>query len=751
MPITLRPTMAKAAHAFHGADAAHAAPWRSRTVGRPLTLAIGSLALMFLAAPGWAAGFGDIRVQSALGQPLRASIGLLGDDAGGKLGTCFSARLNTADGGFIVAPRIALAGATPGANAVLNLSTSMALSEPAVTLVVEIGCGDAIRKEFALLLDPPMYLSAGAAGATDARDASSSRGVRQGGNPAPSAPAAAVQPASAPRAAPARPKQVATPMESAPAPEPVAATRAGAPAAAPSVATPPAATPPKNVLRLGARNGSDVDLVNAIGLRLALADRLANETASRKNVADGAPIPDLAKSAADRAARARFAAALRDQPDAGGDAALQATELKLQALQAKMQMLEVEAAKLREPAVRDAAAPATATGKSTAGVGRTAEPASGTDWLPILAGVLAVALLVIGWLVVRMKRMQHDNAHWDWEENVSAADARVTDGSIEQASGREKPDFGTASDRFAPASVPTQSGPGVHATSSARDMLAAAVPVADRSTPTSAPAPAIVAPQVPAQPKPRVAGTPAATGAPLAFRLDNLAAGSAAAGLAAAASSAAMSAALLPSTQLAPVEENSNDTGEPAATTGTQDDLQFAGGRSPQPAVEEISDAMQEAEFWISLHDSQRAVEVLEPYATADQPGSPLPWLYLFDLYRELGQRTKYDRLHERFQGIFNGNVPSWTELDESPAMAAPRSLEDMPHVSQKIAALWQGDQIVPYLESLLVDDREGNRVGFDLSIYREIMFLISMAYDLQQSKKYIKPAIGTPGWTLAA
>ena len=65
--------------------------------------------------------------------------------------------------------------------------------------------------------------------------------------------------------------------------------------------------------------------------------------------------------------------------------------------------------------------------------------------------------------------------------------------------------------------------------------------------------------------------------------------------------------------------------------------------------------------------------------------------------------------------------------------------------------ALWPTDQIVPYLESLLIDDRDGNRVGFDLPVYREIMFLIGIAYELQSSRKFIKPSLGSPDWTIAA
>ena len=56
--------------------------------------------------------------------------------------------------------------------------------------------------------------------------------------------------------------------------------------------------------------------------------------------------------------------------------------------------------------------------------------------------------------------------------------------------------------------------------------------------------------------------------------------------------------------------------------------------------VEELSDITQEAEFWMTLKNLERAISVLEPHTQLEPPGSPIPWLYLFDLYRETGAES---------------------------------------------------------------------------------------------------------------
>ena len=49
----------------------------------------------------------------------------------------------------------------------------------------------------------------------------------------------------------------------------------------------------------------------------------------------------------------------------------------------------------------------------------------------------------------------------------------------------------------------------------------------------------------------------------------------------------------------------------------------------------------------------------------------------------------------------------------------------------------------MPFLESLLVDDRDGKRMGFELPVYRDILLLISVANELDR----MRPDKDTSGW----
>ena len=745
--------------------------------------------------PVHAVGLGELQVQSGLGQGLRATIGVLGSEPTTRPASCYSARLSTADGAFIVSPRVTFIGGPGGSK--LSLATSVALSEPALSLLVEVACGDAVRKEFMLLLDPPLALAAPLVPDRPVRATRPPAAVAQSATAPPAEVKTTETVTSAAAAIAVSPAPATAPVQSSRPRPPVATTLAPTTSKMP-IASAPAAKPARSVLRMSARaNAADADLINAIGLRLSLANRLADGNRAAPGTGDAASL------AADRAARARFVEALRGDAgvSASADLAAQATEQRLQQLQAKTRLLEKEAARLKQLALQDAAA-------------RTAALHAGNDNLLLagLAGLLIASLAAIAWLTRRMKHLQRRNSDWGWEENVSAADARAarTEPSAEVAF-----DEALTLEEEARAESAARAARAARAAAEARELQEARLLANARHSLDDTFWEPAATPITPTVAKPVIAPATTWTAKPVAMPAD-LAELALLANTASVRSSIALQAApnvpvpailetvvtvpvaaqakpvmqaavlevaqpqppagpfemtplpflpdlAFPETSFPPLEFASAPSlpaagiaargpALPAVTApslppdqASPGNLQFAEIRMQSTSVEEISDIMQEAEFWLSLHDLERAAEVLEPYATYEQPGSPLPWLYLFELYRDLGWQEKYDSLRDRFQRIFNGKALTWDEQKLLLPDAPQRGLEDVPHVALKVTTLWHSDAVLPYLESLLVDDRDGTRAGFDLPVYKEIMFLILLGYELQQSKQYLQPALGTP------
>ena len=192
----------------------------------------------------------------------------------------------------------------------------------------------------------------------------------------------------------------------------------------------------------------------------------------------------------------------------------------------------------------------------------------------------------------------------------------------------------------------------------------------------------------------------------------------------------------------APMFENSSFHRTPTLEETNSSIFNFFAPRGNSVKVEEISDVTQEAEFWISMNDPQRAIEILSSQEQLEQPDSPVPWLFLLDLYHTVHDREKYDMLRDRFIICFNANIPEFdTDLSQVPS----RQLEDFQHLTQKICDAWGRNGIIPYLESLLVDDREGKRAGFDLPVYRDILMLLGIAHELEKIMAIEGPIRASP------
>jgi hypothetical protein len=67
--------------------------------------------------------------------------------------------------------------------------------------------------------------------------------------------------------------------------------------------------------------------------------------------------------------------------------------------------------------------------------------------------------------------------------------------------------------------------------------------------------------------------------------------------------------------------------------------------------------------------------------------------------------------------------------------------LEDHPHLVKQICDLWGSNLVVPFLESLIFNNRESDREGFDLPVYLDLILLANIAYEIMPSHRFKKPA----------
>jgi len=319
------------------------------------------------AVPAQALGLGELRVQSALGQQLRASLNLLGVQ-NDLPQSCISAKLVSTEGGLVANAIVSFA--PSGSSGLISLTTRQSVQEPAVKLVVDIACGAQIHREFTLLLDPPLFASAPSRAELPLAQASAdSPDLRAGAERRSGKPA----PAAIPVARQSRDELPAKPL-----------------AMTAKVAKAKAAKAPKDVLKLS----DDVQAVPQQGLRLS--DSLSEPPV-------GANQQSLAEL---RVAQAQLAALLR------GEAQEKIPADQMQAGQQKMQSLQTEANQLKRQSQADKAE-----------LEALRENSYSRNWVVALTGLLLIGLIAIAVLVAQLRR-QSKGSEFSWvEQHADKVDA----------------------------------------------------------------------------------------------------------------------------------------------------------------------------------------------------------------------------------------------------------------------------------------------------------------------------------------
>lgn len=139
---------------------------------------------------------------------------------------------------------------------------------------------------------------------------------------------------------------------------------------------------------------------------------------------------------------------------------------------------------------------------------------------------------------------------------------------------------------------------------------------------------------------------------------------------------------------------------------------------------EEVVDVREQAEFFLSLGQHDKAVEVLTSRIAQCGESSPLVCLDLLKILHMLGRKPDYEFMRAEFHIWFTGRIPEFGHFDET-----GRGLEEYPHVLERIVALWPDVRALEFIEDCLFN-REGevDGVKFDMCAYRELLLLHAIA-----------------------
>lgn len=145
--------------------------------------------------------------------------------------------------------------------------------------------------------------------------------------------------------------------------------------------------------------------------------------------------------------------------------------------------------------------------------------------------------------------------------------------------------------------------------------------------------------------------------------------------------------------------------------------------------VNELFDIAQQADFFVSLGQHDHAVDVLRNHIRENPQTSPLPYLDLFKLHHDLGQRDEYDALRAEFSRIFNAQLPLFDAFREG-----GDGLEVYEDTLSRIQSLWNTSAVLDAIEESIFRKPGESTESFGLEAYRELLLLYSIAHELVES-----------------
>ena len=139
---------------------------------------------------------------------------------------------------------------------------------------------------------------------------------------------------------------------------------------------------------------------------------------------------------------------------------------------------------------------------------------------------------------------------------------------------------------------------------------------------------------------------------------------------------------------------------------------------------EEVVDVRQQAEFFMSLGQNEQAIHMLMDRIDGPGDASPLVYLDLMQLLRRLGRRIDFNECRGKFNQLFTGRAPEYSNFDEK-----GKGLEAYSEVLAHISAEWSSDLILEILEGCIfrqADDDLGQ--PFDLLAFEDLLMLHAVA-----------------------
>ncbi len=142
---------------------------------------------------------------------------------------------------------------------------------------------------------------------------------------------------------------------------------------------------------------------------------------------------------------------------------------------------------------------------------------------------------------------------------------------------------------------------------------------------------------------------------------------------------------------------------------------------------EAVLDIRQQAEFFMSLGQTDLAVRLLKTQIKESDAPNPFVYLDLLSIYHSLSLKSEFQQLRQEFGRLFNTSVPEFVFFKEE-----GMDLMSYPDVLLHISTLWPTPEVLSLMASeIFSDPHDVKQAPFDLAAFRDLLLLHSIAQSL--------------------
>lgn len=135
-------------------------------------------------------------------------------------------------------------------------------------------------------------------------------------------------------------------------------------------------------------------------------------------------------------------------------------------------------------------------------------------------------------------------------------------------------------------------------------------------------------------------------------------------------------------------------------------------------------DIRQQAEFFVSLGQTDRAVRILKKQISESEAPNPHIYLDLLSIFHSLSLKVDFKQLRDDFNRLFSGRIPEFALFKDE-----GRDLESYPDVLAHIVSLWPRSKVLDAIGmSIFQDPRAAGSQTFDLAAFRDLLLLYAVA-----------------------